>query len=244
MIFNIVEYKDEKEWLSLRTKGVGGSDASACLDANPYKSKRDLYLEKKGLKEKVEISNNKLVEYGKKAENPIRELFKLDYPELSVFHRDVLLVRKDKDYIRGSLDGFIYVNEDISITSYWKAPFKSDETFDIKCVKHLKKGMQGVLEIKTSEVLNSMHKEKWNNQVPQNYYIQVVHYLNVTGFDFVILRVKLVFEDKNKIRTHEMRDYVFLRDEILEDLSVEESAIDEFWNDYYLADIEPPLTLM
>lgn len=244
MIFEVINATNEENWLVERGKGIGGSDASACLDANPYKTKRELYLEKKNLKPKQEVANPTLVEYGKNAEEYIRELFKLDYPQFKVSHMDnTILVRKDKPYFRGSLDGIIVANDEVKITSYYKA-YGSNLEFDTSNFKTISKNMIGVLEIKTSEVLSSMHKEKWNNKVPQNYYIQVLHYLNVTGFDFVLLRVKLVFEDKNKVRTHEFRDYVFLRNEVLNDLITEEDAVDDFWNNYFLKDVEPSLKLM
>ena len=37
-----------------------------------------------------------------------------------------------------------------------------------------------------------MSKEKWHNAIPENYYIQILHYLNITKYDFVILVAEVV----------------------------------------------------
>ena len=46
-------------------------------------------------------------------------------------------------------------------------------------------GRKGILEIKTTNILQSMQREKWRDQIPDNYYIQVLHYLLVTEYEFV-----------------------------------------------------------
>ena len=38
-------------------------------------------------------------------------------------------------------------------------------------------GRKGILEIKTTNILQSMQYEKWKDRIPDNYYIQVLHYL-------------------------------------------------------------------
>ena len=45
----------EQEWLGWRTKGIGGSDAGTVLGANPYKTKRELYYEKRGIQPVKEV---------------------------------------------------------------------------------------------------------------------------------------------------------------------------------------------
>lgn len=46
--FEVFDFKDEKDWLSGRMNGIGGSDASAVVGMNPYKSNIDLFEEKTG----------------------------------------------------------------------------------------------------------------------------------------------------------------------------------------------------
>lgn len=42
------EFKDHEEWLSIRSKYIGGSDAGAVIGMNPYKSRYSLWAEKTG----------------------------------------------------------------------------------------------------------------------------------------------------------------------------------------------------
>jgi predicted phage-related endonuclease len=52
-------------------------------------------------------------------------------------------------------------------------------------------GRRGILEIKTTEILQSMQKEKWNKRIPDNYYVQCLHGLMIMEADFVILKAQL-----------------------------------------------------
>ena len=87
-IFKIYDFEDEEHWLKGRMNGIGGSDASAVIGKNPYKSNIDLFEEKTGRTVPEDISDKPYVIYGKKAEEYIRELFKLDYPERNIGDQD------------------------------------------------------------------------------------------------------------------------------------------------------------
>ena len=52
-------------------------------------------------------------------------------------------------------------------------------------------GRKGVLEIKTTEIMKSEQYDKWKDRIPQNYYIQVIHQLLATGFDFAVIKAQL-----------------------------------------------------
>ena len=43
-IFKAYDFKNEQQWLKGRMNGIGGSDASAVVGMNPYKSNIDLLL--------------------------------------------------------------------------------------------------------------------------------------------------------------------------------------------------------
>ena len=47
--FKVMFFENREQWLTERTKGIGGSDASAILGNNPYKTSKDLWEEKKGI---------------------------------------------------------------------------------------------------------------------------------------------------------------------------------------------------
>ena len=46
--FTVIDGKNHKEWLKNRTYGIGGSDASAIVGMNPYKTNIELFEEKTG----------------------------------------------------------------------------------------------------------------------------------------------------------------------------------------------------
>lgn len=204
--FIVHSFKDREEWLSYRIKGIGGSDSSAAIGMNPWKSNQELYRQKVGLSVD-KVNNNQAMQYGTDAEEPLRQLFQLDHPEMEVHYRpNVILQSKIDTFLLYSPDGLLVEKES---------------------------GKKGILEIKTTEILQSMQKEKWRDQVPQNYYIQVLHGLLVTGFDFVILKAQLKRKYRNEDGSEELRietrEYQFERSERLEDLDFLKERLTEFW---------------
>lgn len=247
MIFIREPCANKEEWLQKRGHGVGGSDASCIIAQNPYKTNLQLWQEKMGLVEPEDISDKPYVIYGLNAENPIRRIFEFDYTNtLKVSHSNEILFREDKPYIRGSLDGELEVLEDFSLMSYWKPYYNKEATNEANIVPEpidLVKGMRGVLEIKTTEIVSSMHKEKWHNSIPMNYYVQCLHYLLITNYDFVILRAQLKHCDNNGVITLDTRDYGFLREGREVDLEYLEKEIDYFWLENIQKGVEPPLKI-
>lgn len=189
-----------EEWLKARTE-IGGSDASAIVGMNPYKSNVELWKEKAYGIEPVDISDKPYVKYGTEAEPLLRELFKLDYPEYQVCYEENNIWFNDKyPWAHASLDGWL-IDQD---------------------------GRKGIWECKTTNILQSMQKEKWDHRIPDNYYIQVLHYLMVTEFDFVILKAQLksVYGENVYLQT---RHYPIERSEVEEDIKylIEEES--KFW---------------
>ena len=204
------------EWLEERKKGIGGSDASVIMGLNPYKTTADLWKEKTGRIIAEDISNKEYVKYGTLAEEYLSELFKLDFPGYNVDHEENSIIKHPKyPFLFASLDGSL-TNKDT--------------------------GERGVLEIKTTNILNNAQKEKWNNRIPDNYFCQVLHYLNVTGYSFAILKAQLKFNYDENIRL-ETRHYYIERKDVEEDIKLLENKEIEFWNKYVVADKQPPLLL-
>ena len=199
--FEIFDFKDEAEWLNGRMNGIGGSDASAVIGMNPYKSNIDLFEEKIGRRFPEDISGKACVIYGKYAEEPIRELFKLDYPEYKVEHHEFRILRSiEHPFMQASLDGEL-----------------TDQD-----------GRKGILEIKTTNILQSMQKEKWRDRVPDNYYIQVLHYLLVTGYEFIELCAHLRTDWGGEKRTT-VKHYHIERAEVQNDLDMLLREETKFW---------------
>ncbi|MFA5656471.1 MAG: YqaJ viral recombinase family protein [Dysgonamonadaceae bacterium] len=225
--FERVPFKNNDEFLLVRSKGIGGSDASAIFGKNPYMTNYQLWQEKiDQTKKQRRVFSEEAVDYGHKAETLIREMFRLDYPQFDLYHNDEILVIKDKPYIRGALDGELTVLEDYEMNG-----------------KMLKKGMKGVWECKTALILAAMHKEKWeHDNIPINYLFQIIHYLLVTGYDFAIMRAQLKRIWQGKV-TLDTRDYLFMREDFEEEIKYLEGGIDDFWNKYVIPKKEPPLIL-
>lgn len=214
-VYRIYDFTSEEAWLSGRMNGIGGSDASAVVGLNPYKTNIDLFEEKTGRKIPEDISNKPYVIYGKKAEEYIRELFRLDYPEYQVEHHEFRILQSlSNPFMQASLDGEL-----------------TDQ-----------RGRRGILEIKTTNILQSMQYEKWKDRIPDNYYIQVLHYLLVTGYEFVVLRAHLISEWGQDKRTT-VKHYFIEREEVQEDLDMLLEEEKKFWK-YVESGRKPPLLLL
>ena len=202
-----------KEWLKERKKGIGGSDASIIMGLNKYKTSIELWEEKTERKEAEDISNKPYVKYGTNAERHLRELFKLDFPQYEVKHEENTIIKHPKyPFLFASLDGIL----------------KDKET-----------GKMGVLEIKTTNIKNKIQSENWKDKIPDNYYCQVLHYLNVTGYEFAILKAQLKYDFDEDIKL-ETRHYTILRNE--QDIALLQQKEIEFWG-YVEKGIQPPLIL-
>jgi putative phage-type endonuclease len=223
-IFERVPYTTKEEWLKLRGKGIGGSDASAIMGYSNWTTNNDLWREKVyGVDKKNEVENEQII-YGKAAEEPLRQLFQAKFVGfLKISTTNEVLVRKDKPYLRASLDAEIGVLKDFIFLS------ADDEEY------MLKKGMRGIWENKTSFMAP---KEKWDKRIPMNYYCQILHYFNVTGWDFVIVSVEITLKGGASIIKH----FLFLKGQHQDSMKLLDLREDEFW--YNVENkIEPPMKI-
>lgn len=189
-----------EEWLKNRSR-IGGSDASAIVGLNPYKTNVELWMEKTGQIVPEDISEKPYVKYGTQAEMHLRGLFRLDFPQLHVDFVENNMFFNDKyQWAHASLDGWLEDQD----------------------------GRKGILEIKTTEILQSMQKEKWNHRIPDNYYIQILHYLLVTEFDFAVLKAQLktVFDGVPYLQT---KHYIIERADVEEDIQYLANEEKKFW---------------
>ncbi|MBE6005625.1 MAG: recombinase [Sarcina sp.] len=196
-------FPDRELWLEARKGRIGGSDASAIVGRNPYMSNTDLWEIKTGRREQEDISDRPYVVYGTKAEEYLRELFRLDFPEYDVRYEEGNMFINDRfPWAHASLDGWL-VEKDT--------------------------GRRGVLEIKTTNILQSMQKEKWKDGIPDNYFCQVLHYLMVTEADFAILKAQLKYDFKGELPYMQVRHYLIERAEVEEDITFLEKEEKRFW---------------
>ncbi len=188
-----------EEWHLFRKTGIGGSDAGAILGKSRYKSNMDVWEEKTGKKQPEDISEEAVVKYGKAAEEYLINIFELDYPEYKVE------VHKDIVYRRG----FMFASLDAELTD--------------------SEGRRGILEIKTNEIYSAVGIDKWDKQIPENYYVQIIHYLIVTGYEFAILKVQIKGTGANGEIEHITRHFKFFRKDIMSDIRYVYEQEYKFW---------------
>jgi predicted phage-related endonuclease len=87
-----------------------------------------------------------------------------------------------------------------------------------------------------------MQKEKWNDKIPDNYYIQCLHQLLATGWDFVILKAHLKSDWAGEIRIT-TKHYIIKREDVRCDLDFLLQKEIEFWTEYVMKDRKPNLIL-
>ena len=206
--------KDRSRWLENRKSGIGGSEISAVIGCNPYLDNVTLWELKTGRKQAEDISDKPYVVYGTNAEEHLRALFALDFPQYQVdYEENNSWTNSRYPWAKASLDGWLL-----------------DEN-----------GRKGILEIKTTEVLSSMHREKWNNRIPQNYYCQCLFYMAVYEADFCILKAQLktVYDGIPFLQT---KHYVIERAEAQADIEYLMQEGERFWK-FVRENKRPPLRL-
>ncbi len=197
----MMQLGSREEWLQARAGRIGGSDASAILGMNPYRTNIELWQIKTGQLVPEDISDKPYVKYGTEAEQYLRELFKLDFPEYQVCYEENNMFLNDKyPFGHASLDGWLI-----------------DQN-----------GRLGIWECKTTNILQSMQKEKWDHRIPDNYYIQILHYLLITEFDFAILKAQLKSEFGGEIYI-QTKHYKIERSEVQADIDLLEASERKFW---------------
>ncbi len=213
----------EAEWLEFRrTGGIGASEAAAIVGLSPWCDNVELWRRKTGHVSAPDISNNDAVKYGHDAEPLVRGLFALDYAE-----------RYETEY-RGGFD-MVFHPEHKFIFATLDGRLREKST-----------GRLGVLEIKTTNIVQSMQKEKWWSDgqpcIPDQYYCQVLWQLIASGFDFAVLHAQLKYDYGGDIRT-ERRSYFIERSEKLDDINYLYREGVNFWTEYVQKDRCPPLIL-
>lgn len=188
---SIVKIEDHETWLKERMNGIGGSESGSVLGLNPWCSNVQLWRYKMGIDVPPDISDKPAVQFGKVAEEHIRELFRLDYPKYSLDYHAYWIYRNDGyPWQFATLDGEL-----------------TDEV-----------GRRGILEIKTTTIQNKTQWDEWEGGIPQRYYAQVLHQLSATGWQFAILRAYIRWYRDGEFRAT-VRDYRIERDDVLDDIA-------------------------
>ena len=218
--YALEKYESKAAWLEAR--GLGGSSAASILGKNPYTSKLELYNAiVNPAKEKAEKQSDAM-SYGTNCEPLIRKIYALDMKDKYkvIGPKKWGLYRSTlKPYLTASLDGQL-----IEIGT----------------------GRKGILEIKTRDMRGIKDEEAWQGHIPDNSYIQCLHYLMVMkDHEFVELCAKLRYFDyfaeggeKRLIRS-EIRIYHIERKDVQKEIDFLEKKETEFWEKNVMKKIMP-----
>ena len=192
-----------EEWREKRRKSIGGSDAGAIMGMNKWSSPLTVYLDKKGI---TKFEGNEATRRGTWLEAPIREKCRED---LGIMIEEVpyMFCSNEYDFMSANIDGLVYVEETKNIAGV-----------EVKGI--------GGHEIKTSERGEGFS----DNEVPDSYYVQVQHYMNVLDLPYFILSAYIM--NKNEIK-----HYVIKKDEIFIKELIEKEK--DFWENYVTKNVMP-----
>lgn len=206
-------FKSRDEWLQNRRNGLGGSDMAAVMGLSPSKDNVQLWREKTGKAEAVDIGRKEYVKYGHAVEPLMRQLFALDHPELMVGYTDNNSWHNtDHPWAVASLDGWLTDNA----------------------------GQIGILEIKTTTIQRSSDWDKWTGCIPMNYYCQVLFYMGVIEAEYAWLRAHIRYTSHGEPKA-QIADYRIDRanPDVENDIEYLMAAGREFWNGHVLTGIPP-----
>lgn len=206
MGYEIIKLKhNSPEWLAFRKTGIGASEAAAVLGFSNTTSNVDLWEQKVGLQKPKDIDELERVQYGTKAEKYLVGLFALQYAK-----KYKVKVNKSVVYRK---DGFQFASLDGELTD-------------------IRSGELGVYEGKTVVVDSRQVWENWRGQIPQHYYIQILHQMLVTGRKFVILNAEFRWTERDEdeqVKTEGQRYLITQSSEVLADMKLLDEAEHEFW---------------
>ena len=140
-----IESLTHEEWLKLRQKGIGGSDAAAVCGLNRWRGPLDIYLDKTS--DTIADNDNEAMYWGRVMEPVLRDEF-AKRSGLKVETVPFMFCCKEYPFMIANIDGIV----------------------------HEADGSISLLEIKTA---NGFAAKDWENGLPQEYYIQIQHYLAV-----------------------------------------------------------------
>jgi putative phage-type endonuclease len=211
----LADPKTREEWLKCRRQGIGGSDAGCIVGANPWKSARQLWKEKTGADKPDDISDKPAVKFGKEAEQHLRALFLLTYPQYTCEYHEFRMYANDRlPFIFATLDGEL-----------------TDQD-----------GRRGILEIKTTTIQQAKQWFEWDDCIPQHYYIQILHQLLACDWaEYVELFAHIRYQKGEEIRAA-MRKFRIERQDVEQDLQILEEREIVFYKQWQDG-TEPPYLL-
>lgn len=209
-----IDYPNHEEWFKGRINSLGASEVASALGMG-FQTPIELWKVKTGRVKPKDLSENERVKYGTEAENYLRALF--------------VLKMRDKYFVE-YFPYRVYYRENL--------PYLT-ATLDGELIR-LSDGKKGVWECKTVWVTSAKILDDWSGRIPDKYYIQVCEQLGITGYDFAVVTVELIFPDGDS----EIRNISIERTEQVErDIQYVETEAVKWWDEYVVKDKQPPVRL-
>lgn len=207
-------FETREEWLAGRTnQGIGGSEASAVVGLSPWQTPVDLWKLKLGMTQPKDLSGNPAVANGVVMEPILRDFFTALHPEFAVEHHPYdILFQEERPELFATLDGEL-----------------TDE-----------RGRHGVLEIKTATPIGNAWSEWKDGNMKPTYYVQVIHQLLATGYDFVRLFACLYSQNGDMT----IKEYEIERSDVEDDLAWLLEKEITFWTRNVVGGVMPAVPLM
>lgn len=157
VVSTVSQQEDEKEWLAVRTKGIGGSDIGAICGVSPFTSARQIYFNKTGQYEdaiKPGAAAQERMKWGHLLEPIVASEF-ASRTGKKLIELDATLAHKDYPWMRANVDRLIVDDNGI--------PY-------------------GILECKTTSEYNN---EEWENgDLLLSYIYQLNWYLHILDLKY------------------------------------------------------------
>ena len=193
--------EERREWLSLRSGSIGGSEIAKIAGFSNYGSPLTVFNDKLGLSEKFKGNIHTI--FGNRMEPLIREWVQEDFKkatniELKTFEYPFMMVHKDYEFLSANIDGLAKLSED----------YRYFENLDTGEIKYIPKDDLIGIEIKTaSEFLKKM----WlGDEIPTEYYCQCQWYMGITGLKYFLIIYLLGKEVKWKVIPRKEDDINYL----------------------------------
>lgn len=122
---NISKYSRE-DWLKLRQKGIGGSDAAAACGLNPWKSRAGLYFEKTG--ELAKDEDSEVLRQGRDLEDYVARRFTEETGK-KVRRNNFMMASEDYPFLLADIDREV-VGENAILECKTTSPFAKDKWAD------------------------------------------------------------------------------------------------------------------
>lgn len=201
---------NKQDFLARRKCGIGGSDIAAIIGLSPWRTPRDIYLNKKGLAEPEPETD--AMYWGTTLEDIVAK----EYSKRTgrKIERCNMMFRHSKyDYLLGNIDRVVYDDPH-------KKPVYNGELRTTR-----------ILECKTaSQYAASDWGEAGTEEIPEYYKAQVQWYMGLTG--------ALVCDVAVLIGNRDFRIYTINRDQAVIDYLFAEGV--KFWEQYIETDTMPP----